>query len=142
MELAIARAGFLGLASNRRPASKSLQNDPPAAPPPTPNCLKLWEDFSEVEVRFARVISQVASSCLGWPNGLFIPADPFEIIVWDRYGDLATTEVLAQAGSAAGLEKLGVQEWEMFLTRRFGELVRALSRKVPGGSSANRTGQK
>ena len=93
-------------------------------------CFELWDGYSEVERHLSKTIARIAQVGLGWPNAHFIPADPFEIIVWDRYGDLATSGLLTEIEAEAGLRRRTTAEWESLMGTSFGEVVRALSQDV------------
>ena len=94
-----------------------------------------WEAFSRREVNVARSVSSIAKKSLGWPNDNFIPEDPFQIVVWDRYGDLATVEALAGVEATLGLRKRTTEEWDALLGKSYGEVIRIISQEAGTGAS-------
>jgi hypothetical protein len=96
-------------------------------------CREAWNSFSQREKGIASTISELAKTNLGWPNDYFIPEDPFVILVWDRNGDLATTEALAEIEARLGLRRRTSSEWESLFEKNFGEVVVILTREVTQG---------
>jgi hypothetical protein len=88
----------------------------------TTACLNDWEVFQREEKELARRISAIVRDGLGWPNDLFIPSDPFEIVVWDHYGDLGTTEVVNEIERQFSL-RFTDSEWKELRQITFGEVV-------------------
>jgi energy-coupling factor transport system substrate-specific component len=86
------------------------------------DCLAAWSGFSPREIEFSRTISKIVQKHLGWPNDYFIPSDPFEIVIWDRHGDLAVVEVIANIEEIAGS-----QEWSILQKKPYGEVVSMLA---------------
>jgi len=102
----------------------------------TPECLRLW---SPERVDLARRLSDILAFQFRWPNALFIPDDPLQILCWDA-GAYAVDDLRCQA-ALIDLEKsadrvLPDEEVESLLRKRFGEVVDVLSgrpaRSSPG----------
>src|SRR5437868_6069385 len=55
---------------------------------------EFWNQYSTAELDVEQRIAIIAVEELGWPNSHFLPSDPFEIIMWDGTGDLATAAAL------------------------------------------------
>src|SRR6266404_815554 len=92
--------------------------------------IELWNRFSKSEVELARIISKVVKEALRWPNDYFIPDDPFEIVIWDKHGDMATTETIAAIERKIGVEQKASAEWENLTKKNYGSVVRFLSREL------------
>lgn len=92
----------------------------------TPACLELWGARRADAEKFSRVLARE----LAWPNALFIPEDPFDILCWDAgayaVDDLRVDAVLMDLEKAAG-RVLPDDEAESPLKKRFGEVVDILS---------------
>ena len=90
-----------------------------------PGCLSLWEESVE-RFRIARTVSAIVKDELNWPNDLFIPADPCEILFWDFTAywvdDLKLLAVIQQLEDALHFH-LKDETWESVFSYRFGELV-------------------
>jgi hypothetical protein len=102
-------------------------------------CREAWNRFSQSEKAIATTISGVVKRNLGWPNDYFIPGDPFVILVWDRNGDLATTEALAQIETRLRLRRRTPSEWESLFGKDFGEVVGILAQEVSAVSGGGTT---
>lgn len=95
----------------------------------TAACLELWKSYSSHEQEVANGLAVYIRDALGWPNKFFIPDDPFEIMIWDYHGDLATPEVLLGIERCLGLKKKETLEWEILSKKKFGEIVCVLSKE-------------
>lgn len=94
----------------------------------TVNDLKMWDDFSSDEKRIARIVSGIIQNQFSYPNDLFMPNDPFEIMIWDSLGDLGTTEVVSDIEEKLALKRKDSGEWESLAREDFGTVVSMLLR--------------
>lgn len=88
--------------------------------------LDLWESVSPEHAEVVRVVSGIARDGLGWPNDYFIPSDPFGIIVWDRHGDLETSEILTLIEDTLQLTPIPDVEWEAMFHWTYSRVIATL----------------
>jgi hypothetical protein len=92
----------------------------------TPECLSLWQVYTIEERELADRISTVIYHSLQWPNPVFVPRDPFQILVWDYTGDLKTGETLCAIEKSLGLLRLSDERWDDLLKCCLGDVVKVL----------------
>lgn len=86
-----------------------------------------WNQFSPAELDIEQKISKIAVQELGWPNSHFLPSDPFEIIMWDGTGDLATAAALDRIEKEFGLRRRSDSEWQELASHAFGYVVQKIA---------------
>jgi len=91
---------------------------------------EFWSEFSSAELAVGQSISKIAMEELGWPNSHFIPCDPFEIIMWDGTGDLATAAALDRIEKEFGLRRRSDGEWQELASHAFGYVVQKLASEL------------
>jgi hypothetical protein len=93
--------------------------------------LEFWGDFSPVELDIKQKISKIAVQELRWPNSHFLPSDPFEIIMWDGTGDLATAAALDLIEKEFGLRRRSDGEWQELASHALGYVVQKIASELP-----------
>ena len=91
----------------------------------TTDCLVNWGDNPERQY-FAAEVSRILKTNLKWPNSFFIPADPFEILCWDKEAypiDMLTIEDVIQEIETSVGKRLPGSFWLASLSKPFGEVV-------------------
>lgn len=87
-------------------------------------CLQMWEAVPRIDMKLVRDVSGIIREYMFWPNDLFIPDDPCEILFHDPTVDLRNVEAMGVIEDRAGV----VVDWERLLPRRFGGLIEELGR--------------
>jgi len=88
---------------------------------------EFWNQFSPAEMEVQQIISRIAVEELGWPNSHFLPSDPFEIIMWDGTGDIATAAALDRMEKEFGLRRRSDSEWQELASHVFGYVVQKIA---------------
>ena len=92
-----------------------------------PNASDLWSRFSPDELAIKQRIVEIAVKELEWPRGYFLPSDPFEIVIWDPTGDLATEAALDRMENELGLRRRSGDEWRQLASQTFGDVVQKIA---------------
>lgn len=83
---------------------------------------EVWGDDPS-RARFGREVAETIGERIGWPNGHFVPEDPFEWAVYVIGGeDLEHTELAMALEENCGFP-IEECEWEMFMQWTLGEVV-------------------
>lgn len=100
----------------------------------TPDCLELWGSPGRRRT-LAAVCAQAIKTGLGWPNALFIPEDPVEILLWDKTAyivdHLIVPEILEKMERAAGVPRQSDEWWESLSEHTFGSVIDRLIGAAP-----------
>ena len=88
-------------------------------------CLKEWGEEPRRKA-LANDVSQIMSSLLDWPNPLFLPRDPFEVLCWDH--SAYTIDDLRVDSALMAIEKLlGMppedEFWRQARALTFGDVI-------------------
>jgi len=89
------------------------------------DCWSLWgDDLKRLAV--AKFVTKKLAEAASWPNAIFIPADPFELVAWDHNScvvdDLSLTSALLEVERQFAIH-LTDEQWGLFFTKSFGEVV-------------------
>jgi hypothetical protein len=90
------------------------------------DCMRAWDAFPPDKAALAVRIAAILKDALDWPHARFIPDDPFGILLWDRFGDMADVTAVMAIEEAMGF---GIEEgtWRRWMEGgTFGEVVDAL----------------
>lgn len=86
---------------------------------------KTWGDDS-IRLAGAKFVAGKLAEAANWPNSIFIPADPFELIAWDHNScvvdDLSLTSALLEVEKHFEIDLIDKQ-WESIFKKSFGEAV-------------------
>jgi hypothetical protein len=97
-----------------------------------------WNRFSSAELGVEQRISKIALEELGWPNDHFLPSDPFEIIMWDGTGDLATASAIDRMERELGLRRRSDGEWQELASLTFGDVVQKIAAELDKDKQAGK----
>jgi hypothetical protein len=103
-------------------------------------CLQAWGQYSSDKVELAQKISRIIQDAMEWPNGLFLPDDPFRILLWERYSDGLGIFYAMKGIEEATQVTPDESTWELWLKQRtYGQVLDELLRlkTEKGGTSAS-----
>ena len=90
------------------------------------SALELWGKNAERR-KLADYCSDLFRAELGWPNGLFIPQDPFEIVSWDRFStvvdELRIPSIISKIEQHVGIQPLWDEWWSESSKLTYGEVI-------------------
>jgi hypothetical protein len=57
-------------------------------------CLSLWSDYSISVLDIRESVSQLIRDYFGWPNTLYIPEDPCDVLLWSPGDGMLSVEAM------------------------------------------------
>jgi hypothetical protein len=89
------------------------------------DCWRAWGDDPKRLV-IAKFVAGKFAEAAEWPNAIFIPADPFELIAWDHNSyaidDLSLLDALLEIEKHLAIH-LTDEQWRFVFKKSFGEAV-------------------
>jgi hypothetical protein len=88
-----------------------------------PEDFEIWGKGPRADM--ARLIGEVAARCFQWPNAIFVPDDPFALIIWNRRRGSDLLTLTPAVESRLGWD-FPMGRWRNQLEHNLGEVVDAL----------------